>query len=229
MEGPLILLPGLHGSVRLFEPVVQELRSRLPGREITPLPLPHASSQSYPALLEHFITRLEKLGPMVLVAESFSTPLALHLAASERLGVSGLVLVSGFCGPPKPLGYSLLPLRPLFMLRAPRAAVRHFLAGPSVGDACIEAIQNEIQAAHGTLLASRVRSTLGLVAEEVPSPDKVPTLLLQARNDGLLPWEVQSQLERHLPDAEVIWIRGPHLLLQIAPEPCAEAIARFVG
>lgn len=229
MEGPLILLPGLHGSVRLFEPAVQALRSRLPGREIIPLPLPHSSSQTYPALVDHFITQLEKQGPLLLVAESFSTPLALHLAASERLRIRGLVLVSGFCGPPKPLGYSLLPLRPLFMLRAPRAAIRHFLAGQSVGDSCLEAIQNEIQAAHGKLLASRVRSTLGLVAEEVPSPSKVPTLLLQARNDGLLPWEVQSQIERHLPHAEVVWIRGPHLLLQIAPESCAEAIARFVG
>jgi len=228
-KNPIILLPGLHGSVRLFEPLVQQLRTRLPGREIIPLPLPPDSPQDYPTLLEHFAKRLEKQGPFVLVAESFSSPLALHLAASERLGVQGLVLAAGFCGPPRPLGFSLLPLRPLFALRVPKAAIRHFLAGEGAGDACVEAIRVEIQTAHGKLLASRVRSSLGLSPDEVPAPEKIPTLLLQARHDGILPWDVQSQLERHLPNAEVAWIDGPHLLLQITPEPSAEAIAKFLA
>jgi len=229
IDGPIIFLPGLHGSVRLFERLVQHLRVRLPGREMIPLPLPHDSKQGYPQLVEHFLTRLERQGPFVLAAESFSTPLALHLAASDRLSIRGLVLASGFCAPPKPVGFSLLPLRPLFSLRVPKAAIRHFLAGDGAGDECVEAIQTEIQTAHGALLAARVRSSLDLSPDEVPSPENVPTLLLQARNDGLLPWEVQSQLERHLPNAEVTWIEGPHLLFQLAPESCAEVIAKFLG
>lgn len=229
IDGPIILLPGLHGSVRMFEPLVQQLRARMPEREMIPLPLPHSSAQDFPTLVEHFLLRLEKQGPFILAAESFSSPLALFLAASERLSVRGLILASGFCASPKPVGFSLLPLRPLFSLKVPKAAIRHFLAGNAAGDECVGAIQTEIQTAHGALLAARVRSCLDLGPDDVPAPEKVPTLLLQARSDRLLPWEVQSQLERHLPEAEVSWIEGPHLLFQVAPGPCAEAIGKFLG
>lgn len=229
IDGPIIFLPGLHGSVRLFERLVQQLRTQFPEREMIPLPLPADSKQEYPLLVEHFLGRLERQGPFVLAAESFSAPLALHLAASDQLSVRALVLASGFCAPPKPVGFSLLPLRPLFSLKVPKAAIRHFLAGDGAGDECVTAIQTEIQTAHGALLAARVRCCLDLRPDEVPSPEKIPTLLLQARHDGLLPWEVQSQWERHLPHAEVSWIDGPHLLFQLSPEPCAEAIARFLG
>jgi pimeloyl-ACP methyl ester carboxylesterase len=223
------MLPGLHGSVRLFEPLVRPLRSRLPRKPLLPMPLPPQGPQDYPALLAHFVSRLERHGPLTLLAESFATPLALLLAAAPRLRVDHLILAAGFASSPGPAGFSLLPLRPLLDLRPPKAAIRRLLTGERAPVALVEAVRTEIQAARGKLLAARVRAALGLSESELPAPAAVPTLLLQARHDAILPWEVQSALERHLAQAEVAWIDGPHLLLQAAPEACAEAISRFLA
>ncbi len=227
-ECPLVLLPGLHGSVRLFESLVRRLRGSFPGGVFLPLPLPSEGAQDYPALLAHFVGRLEKQGPLILLGESFSAPLAIMLAASPRLRIERLILAAGFAGPPRALGFSVLPLRSLLELRPPKPAIRRLLAGERAPDPLVEAVRTELQAARGRLLAARIRVALALGDHDVPSP-AVPTLLLQARADAILPWEVQAALERHLPAAETVWVQGPHLLLQAAPEECAEAIARFLA
>jgi pimeloyl-ACP methyl ester carboxylesterase len=226
-EQSLVLLPGLHGSVRLFEPFVRALRALNPNRGFLPLPLPTEVAQEYPALAEWLVERLRGHGPLDLLAESFSVPLALHVAASPQVRVRRLVLAAGFCGAPQPLVFSLLPLRPLLALRPPKQAVRHLLTGEDSSDALVAAVQTEIQAARGKWLAARVRTALALRSVEVPAP-AVPALLLQGRRDVIVPWEAQSELERHLPEATVVWIDAPHLVLQTAADECAAAVRAFL-
>jgi pimeloyl-ACP methyl ester carboxylesterase len=227
-ECPLVLLPGLHGSVRLFDPLVRELRRRFPQAAFVPLPLPGEGPQDYPTLLDHFLGRLEKQGPLLLLAESFSVPLALLLAASPRLRVERLILAAGFAGPPRTIGLSLLPLRSLLGFRPPKPAIRKLLAGDRVPESLVTAIHTELQAARGQLLAARIRAALAVGEHDLPCPD-MPTLLLQARHDAIIPWEAQSQLERHLPHAVTTWLPGPHLLLQASPHDAAEAISSFLA
>jgi len=78
-------------------------------------------------------------------------------------------------------------------------------------------------------LASRVEVVLVLKEDECPSPDGLPVLLLQARHDQAIPWEAQSKLERHFPEAKVVWIEGPHLLLDRRPDECREAAKSFLA
>ena len=175
------------------------------------------------------IERLAPLGPVSLLAESFSGPLALHLAASPRLRVERLILAASFCGTPVPSLLALLPMRPLFAFRVPKPAIRHFLAGAAATAAMLDSIRTEIQAVRGKVLARRLRSVLALRPDACPLPTACKTLLLQAQHDALLPWEAQSELQRRLPEAQVEWIDGPHLLLQIRPADCAQRIAAFLA
>jgi len=54
-------------------------------------------------------------------------------------------------------------------------------------------------------------------------------LLLQARQDRVIPWDAQSQLERHFPAAACHWIDGPHLLMQTRGQECREAVLGFLA
>jgi len=227
-ELPLVLLPGLHGSVRLFDDVVGALREHFPHRKFLPLPLPLDTPQDYPSLRDYFVGKLEGHGPFVLLAESFSAPLALHLAASPRLAVGRLVLAGAFCHAPRCAAIRLLPLRGIFSLRPPAQAIRHFLTGKHSSTKLVDLVRNEIQLTGADALAARVRAVLSLKEDELPPVPRIPILLLQAERDGLLPKEARAILESHFPDAQIKHIDAPHLLLQTAPEACAEAIAKFI-
>jgi pimeloyl-ACP methyl ester carboxylesterase len=226
---PLVLLPGLHGSVRLFDPLVSRLREASPRRKFLPLPLPTDTPQDYPALRDHFVGQLEKLGPVERLAESFSAPLALHLAASPRLSIVRLILAGAYCAAPRCAAFRLLPLRRIFALNPPKSAVRHFLVGKNASEDLVNSVRTEIQAVRGGVLAERVRVALTLRESDLPPADPgIPTLLLQARHDALLPQKARAALESHLPDAQVVRIDAPHLLLQVAPDHCAEAIGKLL-
>ena len=224
-----MLLPGLHGSVRLFEPLVKHLRRIAPHVHVLPVPLPLTGPQDYVSLAAPLIERLAPLSPVSILAESFSGPLALHLAASPRVRVDRLILAASFCGAPRPPVFSLMPVRPLFAFRVPKSVIRHFLTGSASTNALVMAIRTEIQAVRGKVLAQRLRHVLALHPDDCPSPIVAKTLLLQAQHDALLPWEAQSELERLLPEAQVEWIDGPHLLLQVRPADCAQRIASFLA
>ena len=86
----LWLLPGMHGTTEMFEP----LRAALPSRfDVAPIGYPHDVALGYDALLE----RLVAPGvPFAIVAESFSGPLAIRFAAKRPEGLRALVLVSSF-------------------------------------------------------------------------------------------------------------------------------------
>lgn len=222
----LVLLPGLHGSARHFDRFVNKLRPQLPNWSILPVTLPQDGPQDAESLVERLTPRLPTT-PFVLLAESFSGPTAMRLCQHPQL--KALCLVSSFISAPHPLSFALLPLRPLLAIKPPKAAVRALLAGEDAEDDVVEAVRSEIETTPAATLAGRIRASMAPEESPICIPDSLPVLILLARNDRLIPWEVQAELERTIPSAEVHWIEGPHLLLQIAPEECATALVRFLG
>ncbi|MBN8457198.1 MAG: alpha/beta hydrolase [Verrucomicrobia bacterium] len=220
----LILLPGLDGTGDLFGPIVG-----LDWGGVVPviLPLPQSGPQDYESLADALLTKLPE-GQLVLLAESFSTPLALLLA--NRLGnrVSALVLAAGFCSAPHAPGLGWLPLRPLFSVTPPAFFLRKFLTGEDTDADLLDTLTGALRRTPASVMAERLRVVLALREQDSPSTGTTPILLLQASEDRIIPWTAQSSLERHLPDATVEWIEGPHLLLQARPTECHDAILRFL-
>ena len=220
-----MLLPGLDGTGELF---ASALELDWGGMHPVVCRLPATGPQDYPALAGELAPRLPE-GELVLLAESFSSPLAMHLASRLPGQVRALVLASGFCTAPHSSGLGWLPLRPMFEVTPPAFFLKRYLTGEHAPQALLDHLTLVLQQTPGATLTERVRVVLALLEDECPAPGELPILLLQARHDRLIPWETQSQLERHFPDAEVDWINGPHMLMQTRTQDCRNAVIRFLA
>lgn len=220
-----MILPGLDGTGLLTE---EFAAGDWKGRVVQVMPIPKEGAQDYPSLAKKIASDLPP-GPLILLGESFSSPLALLIAAHEQQRVTALVLAGGFCSSPVSPALSLIPVRPLFLIRPPATILRKFLAGPDEPKSLIQRLSKAIRSVSSGTLTERVRVILALREKDCPAPEGMPTLLLQARQDAMIPWETQSRLERHFVEPTVVWIDSPHLLLAARPEACREAVLAFLN
>jgi len=235
-ETHLIFLPGLHGTDQLFEDLIEQLNLLEGSLQTTLINYPPDLKQSYKNLFDWLYTHLAldqknvtDEANIVIIAESFSTPLALKLADKFPQQVKAVIIGGGFCASPANSSFALLPLRPLFMIAPPRSAVRHFLTGPESSPELVGKVRSAVKVISSRNLSQRIRSILTLEEEQTPTIPKTPALLLQAEHDAIIPWEAQNQLENHLSHAECHWLESPHLIFQAQPETCASRIVEFLG
>ncbi len=219
-----MIFPGLDGTGLLSEDFAA---GDWQGRPVTVMPIPSDCPQDYPSLVRRITPELPE-GPLVLVGESFSSPLVMQLADQERQRVKALILAGGFCSSPVSPALSLIPVRPLFLIRPPATILRKFLVGSSAPKSLIHRVSQAIRSVSSGVLAERIRVVLALQEKDCPAPEEIPTLVLQARQDAMIPWETQSRLERHFIEPTVVWIDSPHLLLATRPEACREAVLGFL-
>ena len=93
MKTDVVLLPGLHGSTALYDAFVALAP---PWARCVPVALPTLGDQSLDGLATTLEAEFRRLEGIVLVAESFSGPIAVRLAA--RLGQK--VALLALCKPP---------------------------------------------------------------------------------------------------------------------------------
>src|SRR5216683_2588026 len=93
----LLLLPGLHGTGGLFQPFLKLSPSNFDPYVLT---YPVDRRLSYDELETVIVARLrETSSRIILLAESYSGPLALRLASDYRDQVIGVILVASFVTP----------------------------------------------------------------------------------------------------------------------------------
>lgn len=222
-------LPGLHGTAELYDVVKERLPKQIQAEFIT---LPTSGKQDYHTLtnwLDEELSHGFQGQKRLVIAESFSGPLALRWAEKRPDEVAGIVLVSSYCDAPLNPGIALLPLRPLFMVKPPRKTLRHFLIGEDASEAEVAQLGSVVQAIPSSTLSKRVRSILGLMERDSPVLPNTPMMILQAQSDNLIPWEAQRKLEACYPNARTHWIESPHLMFQRYPELCLEHLLEFVS
>ena len=236
---PVILtfLPGLHGTTELYDGIKKRLPRHFQSEFID---IPSSGKQDYQTLtdwldneLSHDSHELDKTQQKrIIIAESFSGPLALRWAAKNLNIVAGVILVSSFCDTPLNPGISLLallPLRPLFMVKPPRKALRHFLIGDDASEEEVTRLKTIVQTIPSATLTKRVRAILALMERDSPPLPNVPMMLLQAQSDNLIPWDTQQKLEFCYPNARTHWIESPHLMLQRHPQQSLNLILSFIS
>ncbi len=222
-------LPGLHGTEELYD----ALKARLPGQiQAEFITLPTSGKQDYGTLsswLDHELAHGPDQQRRLLIAESFSGPLALRWAEKRPDKVAGVVLAASYCDAPLNPGIALLPLRPLFMVRPPRKTLRHFLIGEDASEAEVARLRSVVQAIPAATLSKRARAILELMECDSPVLPDTPVMILQAQSDNLVPWEAQRKLEACYPSAQTHWIESPHLMFQRHPEQCLTYILEFAA
>ncbi len=210
----LVLLPGLHGTTDLFDVFVDAAPA---GWELAPLALPQIAA--YDELVRAMRPVIEAQGRCMLLAESFSGPLGLHLADCCA-NVDGLVLASSFTRAPRWRWLRIFAVAPLFSFPRPRSSIRLLLCGRDADDALVNRIRALARALPPKLIAARVREALRIQ----PLRSSKPLLFLRGTKDRLVPQHVLSAVQA---DATVVRIDAPHALLQTKPVDAWRAIAEW--
>jgi pimeloyl-[acyl-carrier protein] methyl ester esterase len=223
-----VLLPGLDGTGTLFADLISELPPTL---SVKIARYPTQQFLSYSELVPYVQELVSNSGPFLLVAESFSTPLAASLAATHPPNLAGLVMCAGFITNPAG-SWSLLVralARPLlFRLSPPSWVLELFLIGTNPPSALEAGVRQALQLVNPGVLAWRVREVLDCDAREDLARTESPIMYIRAEGDRLVRVESFREIRRLRPDTKLASLRGPHLLLQSEPRKAAETIMRFV-
>jgi pimeloyl-ACP methyl ester carboxylesterase len=221
----LILLPGLDGTGELFAPFLEALG----GFPTQVIAYPRDRAMSY---AEHEAFARGKLPAdedYVLLAESFSGPVGISIAANAPPRLKALILCGTFASNPLPV---FSPFAKLIgkapAIRIPAALSAPWLyAGRGTPD---------LRRAHAkamslvTPLAIRARVAAILAVDFRPLLHRVdvPILYMRALADRLVPVSAGQSILEVRPDAELAEIDAPHFLLQTEPQACAAAVMSFI-
>jgi pimeloyl-[acyl-carrier protein] methyl ester esterase len=218
-----VLLPGLDGTGELFAPLLQAL-----GENVTTSVVRYGAELTFDEYVESAGKALPE--QCVLVAESFSGPVAIAVAARHPQKMRCLVLCATFAVSPFRALLSAVRFVPARLFRPnmllPTMVDYFCFSGVPVSlrpspVSVVSTVPPAIMRARLACLANAdVRTLLPRVA--------TPTLYLRASTDRIVSSRLSRELTSQLPNVTVAEINGPHLLLQTRPRECAAAIASFV-
>jgi pimeloyl-[acyl-carrier protein] methyl ester esterase len=224
----IVLLPGMDGTGDLFADFIEALP---PDIKATVIRYPEAGPQTYTELCRFLETSVATSGPYVLVAESFSVPLAIQWAASGKAGLKGLVLCAGFSTSPV-VGWRrslCLLLSPMcFLVRPPEFAIRAFLVGRAASNSLVREVRMAIGSVNPRVLGDRLRTVLSSDSRSALREVRAPVVFVQPTEDKLVGIACLNEMRDIRPDSDIELVPGPHLLLQAKPQESAEVIGRYV-
>jgi pimeloyl-[acyl-carrier protein] methyl ester esterase len=228
MTKHLLLLPGLDGTGQLFADFVAALPSIFTA---TIVAYPPNEILSYDGLSPFVSSAAPKAEPFVLLAESFSTPLALDYAASNPPNLTAVIICTGFVFKPLARWSQLAKAvaRPwFFRLRAPNCILEYFLVGRDAPTALIQELRETLRLVSPEVLSARVCEALNCDARNALARTTVPLMYVQATQDRLLAESCVNEMKRIKPDILIAQVVGPHLLLQRESQKVADIVSTFV-
>lgn len=223
----LVLLPGLDGTGNLFTNFVSSLPPTLQTRIVR---YPTDQFLTYEELLPYVVEAMPETDSFVTLAESFSTPLAVKLAAKRPLNLAGLIICAGFItNPVRNWLFMKALVQPfLFRLPPPGLAIDYFLIGPHAPDELREAIRHTLRSVSPEVMALRVRAVMDCDVRDELVQVQVPILYLQAKHDRLVKAQSFQEIQRIKKKAILTSIPAPHFVLQREPGKAADLVAHFV-
>jgi pimeloyl-ACP methyl ester carboxylesterase len=224
----LVLLPGLDGTGKLFVDFVAALPDSC---ATTIVAYPSDRFLSYADLRAFVRAAVPQSERFVLVAESFSTPLAVWYAATNPPNLVAVVICAGFVGSPVHdwSGIVKALARPwLFSIKPPRPILEYFLLGQNAAPSLLQKLREALHGVSPHVLSGRLREVLDCDARENLRRTTVPLLYLEASNDRLLSASCKEEFSHIRPDVLFKSVSAPHLLLQREPQKAASIVMEFV-
>lgn len=223
----LVLLPGLDGTGRLFEPLVQVLPP-----DLSPVVISYPTDKplSYAELVSLVKQEVPVSEDYILLAESFSGPVAIEIAATQPGNLKALVLSATFVSNPAlvPQSLSFLLRGLFFMLEPPLFVISRYLLGEKPPIDLVEKFRRAKRSVPPDVLAFRMRSVMNADVRRDFAACRLPILYLIATQDRLVKRRSLAQMQKIKPEMNSVEIEGPHLLLQREPAKCIEAIADYL-
>ncbi len=226
IESPnIFLLPGFDGTGELFAPLQSAL-----GKDIQAVVIHYRDE----FLFEDYIDSVTSLLPpknVILIAESFSGPIALALMARYPSRIRCCVLCSTFAVSPFHNLTRLarfVPTRFFGANPAQRAMLKIFCFDKESDPALLTKALSVIRSVPARTIKSRLNVLANLDMRPLLSRITIPILYLQAMQDKIVSPQLSRELVNGLPNVIVRKLNGPHLLLQTRAEDCAEVIMPFI-
>jgi pimeloyl-ACP methyl ester carboxylesterase len=223
-----VLLPGFDGTGLLFEPLKRALPK---AAAVSIVSYPSQALRSYPELVRLVTAALPRDTPYVLIAESFSGPIAIQAAAAAAVRPKALVLCASFavC----PVGPVLAAMGRLaggllFQLRPPVGFVRRYLLGADAPAQLLEDFYRALASVSASVLRNRLDSVLRVNVLADLAALSMPVLYIQGSQDMLVGARSLRIIQECNPRVQIETVDAPHLILQREPERCAELIQRFL-
>jgi pimeloyl-[acyl-carrier protein] methyl ester esterase len=224
----VVLLPGMDGTGVLFEPFIRLLPE---GVDVRVVRYPEDTHLTYEQLAERAASVIPIEKAYLIVAESYSGPVATLLAAHPFGNLQAVVLVSSFVS--LPLGRAgrwiakVVPTA-VFRWRAPAWILRWFLMDSATPPDLISAVQGAIARVRPEVLVQRLRDALTVDFAAALAACTVRIVYLWPAADRLLGTRGLRGCLAAKADLEVVKVAGPHFLLQCAPASSL-AVLRELG
>lgn len=218
-----MILPGLDGSGELLEEFAASLAPEFSPRIVS---YPPSGRLAYPELTELALAHVPDDRPFILIAESFSGPVGIQLAALRPAGLAGLVLCATFAAAPRAWAQPLRPVLALPIPIPPASLLMPLMMGRWSTPRWRHRLQTAISGVSGKVLRHRLAEVLRVDVRPQLSRIECPVLYLQASGDRLVPDSCWRAIGARLPAARLAMLEGPHFLLQHQPVLAAEAIKR---
>lgn len=223
----LVLLPGLDGTGLLFAdfsasfgPEVKVIVASYP----TDTPLGYSELES---VARSFLPQDQ---PYFLLAESFSGPIGISIAASSPPGLLGLVLCCSFARNPVPMLAPLGRLVGAFPVSVlPVRLLGFFLLGRFRSSVLLSALAKSLALVATSVLHARARAVLAVDASTSLSRVRVPVLYLRASEDRVVSRASSELVASLAQQTKVVEFTAPHFLLQVSPSPVASQVSEFMG
>jgi pimeloyl-[acyl-carrier protein] methyl ester esterase len=225
----LVLLPGLDGTGQLFAPLLSHLP---PEFTATVISYPHNQILSYEQLKPYVYRAVPSGEPFILIAESFSGPLAVEIASIPPENLQALILCASFISNPAPPALQWIQglNHPFwFRFQLPQVFVRYAGAMWDCDAAVIDHLIANLSTVLPAVLSHRFAQVMQVDVSALLRRCSLPLLYVRATRDLLVMrrnWEIIAQIK---PDASYAEIDGSHFVLQHKPAESLAAIQAFLA
>ncbi len=225
----LVFLPGLDGTGLSFEPLRPFLPPNLRVQVVT---YPAHRCLNFAQTVQWATDQITSDQHPIVLAESFSGPVAVALLASGRLRAQCLILCTTFARAPRPRLLTLsrfLPLATLLRLPFPHLLFKHIVAGGPASVTLLADLWRQIRPkVSPKVLAHRLDLIRRLDVRPWLPRLTLPCLYIQATGDRTVPAKALLDFHQTLPNLHVARIEGPHFILQAQPQASLAAIESFL-
>jgi pimeloyl-ACP methyl ester carboxylesterase len=221
----LIMLPGLDGTGELFEPIVALLPSEV---DVQVIRFPWNKCMDYESLTSYVMMNLPD-ERFVLLAESFSGPIAYQIASIKPANLQSVIFVATFLESPRRLMLRLsefLPRKLLLSSTIPKVLCKAFILGNACNE-MLEKFQNIIRLMSTEVLDFRLREMAKLQLRV--KPIHIKALYINASKDMLVPKRYIKKFKQAFKEINVLEVEGPHFILQANPGVCSKIIANEIN
>ena len=224
----LVFMPGMDGTGLSIEPVLPFLPKET---EITVVRYPADKLLSFDETVECAAAQIPAGDLPIVIAESFSGPVAIKMIGSGRVKAKALILCATFAKSPRPVVWRVMRFLRLPLLIKPDMP-RRFFRFVIGDDALIDELLPLWKKVNAQVPARVMQHRLKIINEiDVTlwlAKIKIPCCYFQALNDRLVPASCAEIIKKTAPFVEIKKICAPHFILQTEPQACLKAIEKFL-